>query len=700
MHSDKLRIRHMALFAVMTAMPACNTTPNTPVDIEAESTPNGSDDDITKVAGPGDPRKLHPVERVPRAQFGQVGPFPLGLDDMPAFVYPGLTQNERNAVLPGLSFFTTPHTAAEGLGPVANQKFCLGCHMNSAEAVAGAGLVQAVSQVSRAARATTTNFEFTKLNPLTGGGVAPDSLDALNGPGSTAAFTVFGDFSPTTLKFDELPLLAGFVQHVRPSVASCVPERLPSFAEDPNMQGPIDPVTRESQAGFRRAVGERAGPPYIGRGLIEAIFADTILANEDEDDTRAHRSSLAHLVPRFPECSGDCISGRHNENTSNQAFIGGDPNPQLGRFGLRAGGPSILQFVVGGLQGELSFTSPFNMKELITVANKDRPECQDTKPEPEVSTDIPLSLRRLIRLTAPPEFGDTLLSLLRASHPDERAHRDHEERRVQRGAELFGVDLVAMANRMIPGRMPRGGDGRDEHAINQADRGLNCVGCHTPIQPTGSSPAGLGAEHLSNVWAPVFTDVLLHEGPEVTPERHASTPRDPVVMTRNGRTTLDLSRNLSDDALFNQGLANGREFRTAPLMGLGAIGAPFLHDGRVYLSNKTVDSLPAGTVYSDSTVTNAPLVVQTLDDAIRAAIELHDLPPPDDEKTPYRGGCPVPAGQAVGEIHYAHGADDICPPYDSARSQRHRSEAREVIRRYRALSPSDQQALIDFLKQL
>jgi hypothetical protein len=54
----------------------------------------------------------------------------------------------------------------------------------------------------------------------------------------------------------------------------------------------------------------------------------------------------------------------------------------------------------------------------------------------------------------------------------------------------------------------------------------------------------------------------------------------------------------------------------------------------------------------------------------------------------------------VGEIRYRGGAADICPPYDSAVSKRNRSEAREVIRRYRALSPRDQQALVDFLKQL
>ncbi|PYQ43569.1 MAG: hypothetical protein DMF77_09495, partial [Acidobacteria bacterium] len=118
-----------------------------------------------------------------------------------------------------------------------------------------------------------------------------------------------------------------------------------------------------------------------------------------------------------------------------------------------------------------------------------------------------------------------------------------------------------------------------------------------------------------------------------------------------------------------------------------------------FLSKDTRDSAPLGTVYSDATVTNGPLVVRTVDDALRAAIELHDLPAPDDANTPSGGGCPVPPGRAVGEIRYS-GPNDICPPYDSDLSRRNRSEAREVIRRFRALSAADQQAIIEFLKQL
>jgi hypothetical protein len=163
--------------------------------------------------------------------------------------------------------------------------------------------------------------------------------------------------------------------------------------------------------------------------------------------------------------------------------------------------------------------------------------------------------------------------------------------------------------------------------------------------------------------------------------------------------TFDLERNLADDTFSNsKASAEGSEFRTAPLMGLGRIGAPFLHDARVYLSKDTVKSTPAGTVTTNRELTNAPLVVRSLDDAILAAIELHDLPAPDDKNTPNTpgAGCPVPR-EATNVIEIAA---DICPAYSSTTSQTNRSDSREVILRFRRLSPGDQQAVIEFLKQL
>jgi len=163
--------------------------------------------------------------------------------------------------------------------------------------------------------------------------------------------------------------------------------------------------------------------------------------------------------------------------------------------------------------------------------------------------------------------------------------------------------------------------------------------------------------------------------------------------------TFDLERNLADDTFSNsKASAEGSEFRTAPPMGLGRIGAPFLHDGRVYLSRDTVQSTPAGTVTTNRELTNAPLVVRSLDDALLAAIELHDLPAPDDEKTPKMpgAGCPVPRETT----NVTETVADICPSYSSANSQTNRSDSREVIRRFRGLSSEDQQAVIEFLKQL
>jgi hypothetical protein len=322
---------------------------------------------------------------------------------------------------------------------------------------------------------------------------------------------------------------------------------------------------------------------------------------------------------------------------------------------------------------------------------------------PEVHLSTPFSVRNLLRNTAPPEFGDALLDLLESPNPSEPRYGDDIEAKVQRGAKLFGIDLRAFANRMIPGRMPAAGDGLDATAINQSDRKLDCVGCHIPVQRTGQSPAEVGAAHLSFVWAPIFSDLLLHKMPVINAERFAPRPRDPLIISRLlAKTSFDLPRNLAEDSFTNQkGSADGREFRTAPLMGLGRIGPPFLHDARVYLSELTVDSTPASTVTTNSRVTNAPLVVRSVDDAILAAIELHDLPAPDDEKTPrVRGaGCPVPRNRI--NISYGLSPQDlICPAYHSPTSLTNRSDGREVILRFRKLKRAEQLAVIEFLKQL
>jgi CxxC motif-containing protein (DUF1111 family) len=74
---------------------------------------------------------------------------------------------------------------------------------------------------------------------------------------------------------------------------------------------------------------------------------------------------------------------------------------------------------------------------------------------------------------------------------------------------------------------------------------IGCALCHTPSMTTGSSPVPA----LSNVTANLFSDLLLHH----------------------------MGPGLADDIV--QGQADGDEFRTAPLWGLGQ-RTYFLHDGR------------------------------------------------------------------------------------------------------------------------
>jgi hypothetical protein len=787
---------------------------------------------IFDIPVPDSTQTYTPAERVKRDKFGVVGPFKLSaglrLQDLDNLVYPSTSAPDKAKLLEGLVFFTMFHTPGEaaapplnalnGIGPLNNQPACVGCHLNAAEAVKSKGLLQGqgcttagtdctnlsanVSNVTRAARSTPTNFQFTSLNPDTGGGRAPNNLDALTNTGKTAAFTTFGDFSKTLLDtapgsigfFDPLDGLGhssttssftsqpfgGFVQHHRPSLpAVCFPKPLPPLIADTNLTNGSN--SGDNPNGFRRSVGERAGPPYIGRGLMEAVPTLDITyfaANVNPTHPERENGPPSQVAPTLGCPKTGCISGTANmiprnftvhtsttdaQNGTDTGFVGG-----VGRFGLRANGVEILQFAVGGLQGELSFTSLFNGAEInfptlfpdaetdveplacAQALSQTFGQTQSVLPPPpkpgsppplmpgpvnlatlEVHLSEPFSERNFIRNTALPEFGDALLDVLRSPHPGKSWDPDGKQGKVKRGAELFGIDLVAFANRTVGGPMTAGGDGRDDNAINQSDRELNCVGCHTPIRKTGQSPTaltstGVGSTNLSYKWAPIFSDQLLHHMPVIAGERETTNglPRNVVVIPRSSTTlahkddqdgerdddsgkgmvfnTFDLPRNLADDTFSNlKAIAEGPQFRTAPLMGIGRIGPPFLHDARVYLSKDTVKKTPAGTVTTNRELANAPLVVRSLDDAILAAIELHDLPAPDDlKKTPKTlgAGCPVPP--KVPPINVTETAADICPAYSSPTSQTNRSEAREVIYRFRQLSSEDQQAVIEFLKQL
>jgi len=204
------------------------------------------------------------------------------------------------------------------------------------------------------------------------------------------------------------------------------------------------------------------------------------------------------------------------------------------------------------------------------------------------------------------------------------------------------------------------------------------VSCHIPIIHTGTSPAKVGGQHLSNRWAPIFSDLLIHKNPELPP--------GPLPMVIPG----NISRNLADYAVppTVTGIADGNEFRTPPLMGLGRVGPPFFHDARVYLNVIGAGSYPddapnppASTVFTSSDLGTQVKEITTFELAVLAAIEIHDLPaPPDNDYSK----CPaVPA------------ASDIC-----SRASQYRGEARNTMEKFRGLTSAQQMQVVKFLLAL
>ncbi|MDB4939387.1 MAG: hypothetical protein JWP87_6359, partial [Labilithrix sp.] len=615
--------------------------------------------DFSGIAMPGDPSKLQPVELHERNTWGTA----LSAD---ALAYPTATPEERllydfEDPNSPLHFFATPHTDEEGVGPLFNQRMCLGCHLNSED---NKNNLAAGAPVSAPGNINTVNTPVSRANRR--GNTDHKRITKEYGNPPTAAFTLYGDYSPSNGSFNPISELGGPLQHIQ-AVGECKINDIPPFSIDPYLQGGIDPVTNTSPLGLRRGMGERAAPPYVARGLMEAIHYTDLLANEDLDD---HVRTTSSLLPQ-PDpaiCPGDCISGRHNEGRASDSFVGGDPVVRVGRFGLRGTGTTMLQFDVGGTQGEIGLTSPFSPVE---QPNIDTPNLLcDKVADPEISAETVLHLRDMLRNIAPPRHADALY---------ENPPVSQDARDVQDGARLFGLDLDAFRSRMTTGAQPVGlGNPDADHGI-AADRQLGCASCHIPIMKTGQSPAKVGGQHLSNRWAPVFWDGLIHKNPELPPG------------TRAGTIPGNINRDLADYAVPPSvtGIANGNEFRTPPLMGLGRVGPPFFHDARVYLNvvgngNYLGDppTPPAATVFTSAdTGVNVVEEIRSVDMAVLAAIELHDLPAPPGND--YKN-CPT-----------ASPANDVC-----GRASQWRGEARNTMEKFRLLTRAQQMQVVKFLLSL
>jgi CxxC motif-containing protein (DUF1111 family) len=186
-------------------------------------------------------------------------------------------------------------------------------------------------------------------------------------------------------------------------------------------------------------VSPRVAPPMIGLGLLEAVPAEAVLAAADPDDA-----------------DGDGISGRPN--------LVPDPSTgtvSLGRFGWKAGKPSVTAQTVAALHQDLGLTSPGAPVPDCPPAQADCAAAPSGAPGPggvEVDGDTVATLAFYSRTLAVP------------------GRRDRGSPEVGRGRELFGR--------------------------------IGCAACHRPRWETAAD-AELPA--LAGRVIEPYTDLLVHD---------------------------------------------------------------------------------------------------------------------------------------------------------------------------------------------
>lgn len=359
--------------------------------------------------------------------------------------------------------------SADGLGPLYNARGCQNCHLKDGRGHPPSGnwpQDEAVSMFLRLSIPPETEEQRTALaehrantigEPVYGG-----QLQNIAIQGQTAEGHMHIDYTdvPVTLAGGETVRL-----------------RKPSYSITELGFGPLHPKVMMSP---------RIAPPMIGLGLIEAIPEAAIRAGADPDDA-----------------DKDGISGRPNEVWSLK-----DNRVMLGRFGWKAGNPTIRQQSADAAAGDIGLSN--------SLAPRPAGDCTATQ-----------------------------TACLGAPNGDSERSGGFEL-----GDDLMDLVVFYAQNLAVPVR--RGADKPEVLAGKGLFGAIGCAGCHTPSHTTGNVE---GQPQLSNqrIWP--YTDLLLH----------------------------DMGEGLADNR--PEGAADGREWRTAPLWGIGLTQTVsghtfFLHDGR------------------------------------------------------------------------------------------------------------------------
>ena len=318
----------------------------------------------------------------------------------------------------GNSFFRNPWVAApastearDGLGPLLNTNSCQGCHLKD-----GRG------------------------HPPTGDENPIALFLRLSLPASQAGPETLEQRGALPVPNYGLQLQTAAISGAKPE-AKLVIEYRPrevSFADGTSvtLQAPIYSIAEPAYGELPESLqtSPRLAPPMIGLGLLEAIpEADLIAAADPEDD------------------DGDGISGRYN-----QVWDVRSGTTVLGRFGWKAGEPSIEQQGLHAFAGDMGLTSSL-------VPQTDCMESQGCDEFPNGGT---------------PEVSDDVADFVTfyASSLAVPMRRDMNDPAVKQGAERFNA--------------------------------LGCASCHTPRQRTAADAARPALAN-QEIWP--YSDLLLHD---------------------------------------------------------------------------------------------------------------------------------------------------------------------------------------------
>ncbi|MGE0724977.1 MAG: di-heme oxidoredictase family protein [Alphaproteobacteria bacterium] len=311
--------------------------------------------------------------------------------------------------------------SSDGLGPLFNARSCQSCHLKD-----GRGHPPAVGE------AAVSMFLRLSVPPRTAeekGQVAALRLATVDEPsygGQLQNFSIQGHLAEGEMRIDyaDVP--------VRLGDGEVVTLRRPAYSAVNLNYGPMRPDVMLSP---------RVAPPMIGMGLLERIPAAEIESLADPDDR-----------------DGDGISGK-----ANRVWSLADGRPMLGRFGWKAGQPTVAQQVAHAFAGDMGLSTglasgPWG--DCTTMQKECRQAPHGSHGEGEIEV-------------APKMFD---LVVFYSQHLGVPARRNVQAPEVLRGKKLFYES--------------------------------GCTACHRPKFVTADDPA---RPELSGQLIWPYTDLLLHD---------------------------------------------------------------------------------------------------------------------------------------------------------------------------------------------